>query len=114
MYRIVKMKGHSANVVVENTDTKSNIIIGKISIEMLNILEKAGHKIGEGETSMDSAWNIRIDMDTASKLAKLTMKIKKPIREQKKEEIIVPQKDTKQNNKRIDAMDVLLGLANYN
>lgn len=114
MYRIVKIQGNHANVVVENTDTKANIIIGRISIEMLNILEKAGHKIGEGGIPMDSVWNIPVATETASKLAKLTMKIKRPVKEQKKEEVITPQETTKQNNKRIDAMDVLLGLANYN
>lgn len=118
MYRIIKTQGNNANVVVENTETKANIIIGRISIEMLNILEKAGHKISskpeEDGISMASAWNIPVDTETASQLAKLTMKIKRPVREQKKEEVIVPQENIKPNNKRIDAMDVLLGLANYN
>lgn len=111
MYRIVKTQGNNANVVVENTDTKANVIIGRISIEMLNILEKAGHKIssrpGESGISMTSAWNIPVDTETASALSKMTMKMKKPIRDQRKSET------KKEANKKIDAMDVMLGLANY-
>ena len=113
MYRVIKAQGNNANVAVENTDTKANVIIGRISIEMLNILEKAGHKIssksGEGGISMTSAWNISVDTETASALSKMTMKMKKPIREQSKK-AVTPKKD----NKHIDAMDVLLGLASYN
>ena len=110
MYRVLKSKGIHNIVTLENTDTKANVMLGKISVEMLNILETGGYKIGEdGVDTMDNAWDIDIDLDTASKLAKSTMNIKKPIREQKKEE---PKQET--NNKHIDAMDVLLGLANYN
>ena len=115
MYRVLKPKGIHSNVTLENTETKANVILGKISVEMLNILETGGHKIGEGGITKDYTWNITVDMDTASKLATSTMRIKKPIKEQKKEEVTSePENVSKQKNKQIDAMDVLLGLANYN
>lgn len=123
MYKVIKPKGLHNNVTLENTDTKANIILGRISVEMLDILEKAGHKIAskldEGETDMNDVWDITVDTETASKLATLTMKIKKPVREQKTEEqatpIIKEQEKTSNKlvNKGIDAMDVLLGLTNY-
>lgn len=104
MYKVIKEKGYTSNIVVENSDTMATIVIGKTSMEILHILEKEISNIAE--IGALAEWNFTVSYELASRLAQLTLKMHKPIRHQghKKEE---------QKNKNIDAMDVLLGLANY-
>ena len=102
MYRVLKEKGHNTNVVVENTDTKANVIVGKLSMEILNVLEKAGHKIENYTEEM----NIEVDADTAKTLSSMAMKMKKPIRDQSKKT-----KDTiKPKAGEVDAFDLIFGV----
>lgn len=103
MYRITKPRGASASLTVENTDTRANIIVGGVNSKVLEILDKEGLEY----PAIHEIWNITVNSDVAKKLVDLTMKIKKPIRDQRKPEV------KKQDNKKIDAMDVLLGLASY-
>jgi hypothetical protein len=108
MYKVLKEKGNNQNVTLQNTDTKASIIIGRISIEILNLLERAGHKI-DGETlSMKDRWELEVNDEIGKELASKAMTMTKPIRDQRKTE-----DKPKKENKHIDAMDVLLGLANY-
>lgn len=110
MYKLLKEKGNNANVTLENTDTKASIIIGRISIEVLSILkEKEGICFGSeaGETTLKDKWEFNIEDSTAKELSAKAMRMSKPIRDQRKVQI-------KKENKKIDAMDVLLGLASYN
>jgi len=110
MYKLLKEKGNNANVTLENTDTKASIIIGRISMEILSILkEKEGIHFGSetGETALKDKWEFNIEDSTAKELSAKAMRMSKPIRDQRKVQI-------KKENKKIDAMDVLLGLASYN
>lgn len=104
MYKVIKSKGLSANVTVENTDSKSTVNIGRISIKIMHILETIGIDI-EGKQADE--WNFEVNKETAENLAKLSLPMNKPIRNQSNKET------KKQANKQIDAMDVMLGLANY-
>lgn len=104
MYRVLKSKGYNANVVVENTDTRANIIIGKPTMDIIHIIKEGGATPPEPQEE----WHIEVNKDTAVTLSKLAMKMTKPIRDQRKPEI------KKELNKHVDAMDVMLGLANYN
>ncbi len=108
MYKVLKEKGNNQNVTLQNTDSKASIIIGRISIEILNLLERAGHKI-DGETlTMKDQWELEVNDEIGKELASKAMTMTKPIRDQRKTED-KPKKD----NSKVDAMDVLLGLANY-
>ena len=86
MYRVIKEKGNNVNVFVENTEDKRTLSIGRLSMEMIKILEDAGFTFGtgEGEIAMRDEWTMEVDADTKDKLAKLTMKINKPVRDQSK------------------------------
>ena len=106
MYKVLKEKGYNQTVIIENTKTKANVIVGRVSIEMLSILEAAGYKTEDGSLKLTDEWNLEVNAETAGKLTKLAMPMKKPIRTKK--EVI------KKRNKDVDAMDVLLGLAQYN
>lgn len=108
MYKIRKAKSTHSNVFIENTETKANMILGGINIEMLSILEKAGYKAEDDTLVLANEWNFNIDTETANRLLATTMKIEKPIRTKK-----VDAPKTKNNNKEIDALDVLLGRAKY-
>lgn len=110
MYRVLKVRGNRANVVVENIDTKANVIIGKITIEILKILAEAGYKTEDGTLNISDEWNLSIEKEIATKLTATTMKMKKPIRDQSKK---INPDIRKEVNKKVDAMDVLLGLASY-
>jgi len=106
MYRVLKSGGIGANVAIENTDTRATVIIGARITEIINTIVKNGYEAPDPY----GIWNIEVNKETAEELAKLTMQMKKPIRDQSKKA-----KDLfKKPNKEIDAMDVLLGLANYN
>ena len=111
MYKLIKDKGNNSNVAIQNTDTKAEVIIGRLSMEIVSILERAGHAINtEDEASLKykDSWNITIDEDTKNELQRLAMRMMKPKRAK------VQTETQKQDNKTIDAMDVLLGLAKYN
>ena len=91
MYKVLKEKGNNQNVTVRNVETKGEVIIGRISIEIMNKLEEAGIK----DINFRDNWDYEVEETIA-------------IRDQRKE------KAPKKSNKEIDAMDVLLGLASYN
>lgn len=115
MYKLIKDKGNNSNVAIQNTDTKVEVIIGRLSMEIVNILDKAGHSINtEAEDSLNykDAWDITISEDTKNELQRLAMRMMKPKRAKVQAEEKEAQK--KIENKTIDAMDVLLGLAKYN
>lgn len=114
MYRLLKDKGNNMNLILENTETKASIIIGKLTMVILSILEtKEGVRFGkdDGEINLKDEWRLTVKDETAKELSAKAMRMSKPIRDQsKKSEQVLKKKD----NKSIDAMDVLLGLASYN
>ena len=112
MYRLLKEKGNNLNVILENIDTSAQLNLGRLTIDILTLLEtKEGMTFGEGGTTqLKDEWNFSISEETAKELSEKAMRMSKPIRDQRKHK----EEEPKKNNKEIDAMDVLLGLANYN
>ena len=112
MYRLLKEKGNNLNVILENIDTRAQLNLGRLTIDILTLLEtKEGMTFGEGGTTqLKDDWNFSISEETATELSAKAMRMSKPIRDQRKHK----EEQPKKNNKEIDAMDVLLGLANYN
>ena len=110
MYRLLKDKGNNSNLVLENVDTKANVIIGRMTMDILSLLEdKEGIRFGDAdeEIKLKDRWELHITDETGKEIAKKAMVMHKPVRDQRKVQI-------KKDNKKIDAMDVLLGLASYN
>ena len=108
MYKVFKDKGLHSNIVLENTETKARLDIGRISISILDILSRAGYKEEDNTLKLVDKWELSINKEHADEISKLAMRMKKPIRDQRKTTT------KKEENKKIDAMDVLLGLAQYN
>lgn len=116
MYKLIKDKGNNSNVAIQNTDTKAEVIIGRLSMTIVDILNKAGHSINTGDEDSlkyKDAWDIVIDEDTKNELQRLAMRMMKPKRA-KVEKVEEKEAQKQIENKNIDAMDVLLGLAKYN
>lgn len=111
MYRLLKEKGNNLNVILENIDTRAQLNLGRLTIDVLTLLEtKEGMTFGEGGTTqLKDEWNIYISDSTAKELSAKAMRMSKPIRDQRKYK-----EEPKKSNKEIDALDVLLGLASYN
>lgn len=105
MYKVLKDKGNNSTVVLENTDSKKTMMIGKLSMDILKILEDDGYKFNGEGIKLKDAWELTISDKAKERLAKTTLMMHKPDRKVTEQ---------KKDNKRIDAMDVLLGLANYN
>lgn len=113
MYRILKEKGNNTNLVLENTKTKASIIVGKLTVGILSILEtNEGVHFGKNESEIDlkDEWRLTVSDETAKELSAKAMTMSKPIRNQRKHK----EEQPKKSNEKIDAMDVLLGLADYN
>ena len=111
MYKVIKAKGYNDDVSVYNTDTSSVLNLGRVKIPILEILKEGGYYTEDSDDlKIQDEWDLEVNKETAEKLAKLAMPMKKPIRNQSKKAKDLFAKP----NKEIDAMDVLLGLAKYN
>lgn len=112
MYKLLKERGHNVSLVLENTDTHAQLNLGRLTIDILKLLEREEDlTFGEkGKINLTDEWNIIITDSTAKELSAKAMRMSKPIRDQRKHK----EEQPKKSNKEIDAMDVLLGLANYN
>lgn len=110
MYKLVKAAGNNSTVILRRVEDMFDLEVGRVSIELLNILEEAGHsfKTEDGGMTIKSAWDIEItSTETKDKISRLALPIKKPLRTYK------PNEQKKPKEEVIDAMDVLLGLASY-
>ena len=106
MYKLVKEYGDNLNVILENTETKAQLNLGRLTIDILTLLEtKEGMTFGEGgEFQLKDSWDFIIKAETARELSEKAMRMSKPIRDQRK-----VKDDKKKLNKEIDALDVLWG-----
>ena len=113
MYKLVKEYGNNLNVILENTETKAQLNLGRLTIDIITLLEtKEGMTFGEGgEFQLKDGWDFTIKDETAKELSEKAMRMSKPIRDQSKK---ATKEKKKEANKQIDALDVLLGLASYN
>lgn len=118
MYILTKPKNRYSSVTLINDLTNQTYTLGQIRIPWLDFIsEQEGIKFDyqdpEGLAVSDE-WHIEISPETAAGLMKLASPIHKRVKvksdanpKQALENI------KKQANKKVDAMDVLLGLNNY-
>lgn len=117
MYLVEKEKGNNSNITIINQDTKASVIIGKMTMEILNTLEEEGYtfdKDVDGHIDLTDKWNLEVSESTGRKLSSTAFKMKKPITVKTSKLTELVAEPPKKSNKTIDAMDVLLGLASYN
>lgn len=102
MYKVLKSAGNG-NVVVENTDTKASVVIGKLNLDIVNTIKEGGYKVPD----YSEEWNIEVNKECATALTSMTMKMKKPIRDQSKKS-----KDKLKGKigVEVDAFDLIYGI----
>ena len=44
MYKVLKSAGNG-NVVVENTDTKASVVIGKLTLDIVSAIKEGGYEV---------------------------------------------------------------------
>lgn len=108
-YQIIKAKGNNANVILENVVTKSSVIIGKLTMDIIRVLqEKEGLKFGDTDDdtiSLRGEWRFTVGAETGTELARMAMPITKPKRDQSKKKT-----EQKENKKELTALDIIYGL----
>ena len=109
MYKLIKPKGYYVISVV-NTDTSGVVNISVPYTSIVSMLRESG--IEENLLKMSEEWDISISKELTDKLLATTLKMKKPIRDQRKKD--KPKDLFQKPNSEINALDVLLGLAKYN
>lgn len=114
MYKIEKPRGYTS-ILLTNTETHASIRLSEPTIDILEILKKdriifssttEPHDDSRPSLSIRDEWNFEVSTETGKELAHTALKLKT----EKK----IHTEQPKKNNKNIDAMDVLLGLASYN
>lgn len=117
-FKLTKSKGNNANVTLSN-GKGSSLELGRLSIPIINALKKDGYTLESSDDSdgriklnITDEWSLEITEETAKVLQAEAFKIHKPAKDTTPQ----PTSDSsiKVDTKKIDAMDVLLGLANYN
>jgi len=98
MYRVTKPSGYDKTVTIENTDTMSSIMIGRLNATIIKTLDDAGIDV----PSTPDEWNFEVNKECATVLAGLAMSMKKPIRDQSK-------KATKNTPQTDDLFDQIFG-----
>lgn len=114
-YKVCKKQGATTAFIV-NTDTNAQIAINKSPMAILKYLKEEKYMCTDDKDNpldVNDEWNISVTATTANKMAKEALVIRKPIRA-KVENKEAQKEIIKEQNKKIDAMDVILGLANYN
>lgn len=106
MYKVVKSSGNNSNVIIQNTDARAEVIIGKITIVMLDILEKAGYSTDKG-LNLREEWNLEVNEVIGKKLAGLALTMKKPVRV--KSEIKKSVEDNSEHKTPVDVFDLIFG-----
>lgn len=107
MYKVIKPERGYTSIVVANPEEGKTVELGVPSINILDILKSGGYEIPH---AID-IWDIDIDKETANDLARLTLRMKKPLRTNKKKQVTPTLEASEQTaGETVDAMDVLLGL----
>lgn len=110
MYRVNKEVGASENVYLQNTDNGAELNLGRMTPTILHILEEDGYKFDDtdGAVTLKEKWSLNVSEEVKDELRKLAMKMKKPIRDQRKVKKVEEKKEVKQP---VDLLDIIYGLA---
>ena len=82
--QVTKLNGHGQNVILTNEDTGASLNLGRITIRMLEILKEDGYTTEDKTLETAEEWDLKVSTEVATKLSKLAMPMKKPIRDQRK------------------------------
>ena len=120
MYRISKDKGNNQNITLTNVETKASVIIGKLTMDIMRILEKEVEfdEAKEDTIKLKDKWDFTISDEAGKKLAKMTSPIKRPVRAkttsrpstaESEQTQPIQRKTTKSGREVVDVFDLIFG-----
>ena len=118
MYRINKDKGNNQNITLTNVEAKASVIIGKLTMDIMRILEKEVEfdESKEHTIKLKDKWDFTISDEAGKELAKMASPIKKPIRAKtsrpstaSEQTQPIQRKTTKSGREVVDVFDLIFG-----
>ena len=117
MYRISKDRGNDQNITLTNVETNASVIIGKLTMAIMDVLEKeVKFNTDKGDDTgikIRDKWDFAISDEVGKELAKMASPIKKPIRNQSKttseQTQSIQRKKTKSGREVVDVFDLIFG-----
>ena len=120
MYRINKDKGNNQNITLTNVEAKASVIIGKLTMDIMRILEKEVEfdESKEHTIKLKDKWDFTVSDEAGKELAKMASPIKKPIRAktasrpstaESEQTQPIQRKTTKSGREVVDVFDLIFG-----
>ena len=118
MYRINKDKGNNQNITLTNVEAKASVIIGKLTMDIMRILEKEVEfdESKEHTIKLKDKWDFTISDEAGKELAKMASPIKRPIRAKtshpstaSEQAQPIQRKTTKSGREVVDVFDLIFG-----
>lgn len=117
MYKVLKEKGNNQIITLENTESKVSIILGKLTTDIMKILEKEIKFEGTAEIGvrLKDKWDLEISHELAKELSVITIPIRKPMRKKpgtnsdSQSEQKTTKHNTKSDKKVVDVFDLIFG-----
>ena len=120
MYRISKDKGNNQNITLTNVEAKASVIIGKLTMDIMRILEKEVEfdESKEHTIKLKDKWDFTISDEAGKKLAKMASPIKRPVRAKttprpssstSEQTQPIQRKTTKSGREVVDVFDLIFG-----
>lgn len=119
MYRINKDKGNNQNITLTNVEAKASVIIGKLTMDIMRILEKEVEfdESKEHTIKLKDKWDFTISDEAGKELAKMASPIKRPVRTktsrpstaESEQAQPIQRKTTKSGREVVDVFDLIFG-----
>ena len=118
MYRINKDKGNNQNITLTNVEAKASVIIGKLTMDIMRVLEKEVEfdESKEHTIKLKDKWDFTVSDEAGKELAKMASPIKKPIRAKtsrpstaSEQTQPIQRKTTKSGREVVDVFDLIFG-----
>lgn len=118
MYRINKDKGNNQNITLTNVEAKASVIIGKLTMDIMRILEKEVEfdESKEHTIKLKDKWDFTVSDEAGKELAKMASPIKKPVRAKtsrpstaSEQTQPIQRKTTKSGREVVDVFDLIFG-----
>ena len=118
MYRVNKDKGNNQNITLTNVEAKASVIIGKLTMDIMRILEKEVEfdESKEHTIKLKDKWDFTVSDEAGKELAKMASPIKKPIRAKtsrpstaSEQTQPIQRKTTKSGREVVDVFDLIFG-----
>ena len=120
MYRINKDKGNNQNITLTNVETKASVIIGKLTMDIMRILEKEVEfdESKEHTIKLKDKWDFTVSDEAGKELAKMASPIKRPVRAkttsrpstaESEQTQPIQRKTTKSGREVVDVFDLIFG-----